>query len=54
MFKKIQQWYEGKNVRVDPDEPDNIGGLRVLHDTEKEYHWSAKIAHRLGSVDISS
>ena len=43
MFKQLRQWYNGKDIPVDPDEPDTIGGMRVLHETKKEFHWSARI-----------
>lgn len=43
MSKQLRQWYNGKYVPVDTDEPDTIGGMSVLHETKKEFHWSAKI-----------
>lgn len=43
MLKQLRQWYAGKDIPVNPDEPDSIGGMRVLHETKKEFHWSAKI-----------
>jgi hypothetical protein len=48
-FQKIRQWYNGKDVRIDPDEPETIGGLGVIHETYKEFHWTAKSARYLVS-----
>lgn len=48
MLKKwLRRWYQGRDVRVDPDEPDEIGGMRVLHATRKEYHWTATAVRSL-------
>ncbi len=47
MLRHLREWYQGKDIRVDPNEPDTIGGMRVLHDTYKEFHWTAKAARSL-------
>ena len=52
ILNKFCQWYSGKDIRVDTDEPETIGGLGVLHETYKEFHWSAKTAHSLVSFYI--
>lgn len=35
-------WWRGRDVRVDPLEPDTIGGMGVIHETEKRYHWTRR------------
>ena len=49
ILKQFRQWYYGKDIRVDSDEPDIVGGMGVLHETYKEFHWSAKIVCSLVS-----
>lgn len=42
----LKDWYNGKQIRVNPDEPDDLGGVSVIHDYYSEYHWTAKSARR--------
>lgn len=45
IYHTLNRWYSGYDVRVDPDKPDTgAGGLGVLHETKKEFHWTAKLA----------
>lgn len=45
--KPFNQWYNGKDVRTNPDEPDTLGGMSVMHAHTKKVHWTAKIARSL-------
>ncbi|TXI36782.1 MAG: hypothetical protein E6Q59_08840 [Nitrosomonas sp.] len=47
IYQSICRWYSGYHVIVDPDEPDTIGGLGVIHKTRKEFHWTAKLARSM-------
>jgi len=44
IYRPLSKWYSGYNVRINPDEPETIGGLGVTHETRKEFHWTAKLA----------
>lgn len=46
MVRWLREWWNGKDVRVDPDEPDTIGGPGVLHEYRNEKHWTSVSAHR--------
>ena len=45
-MKAVKQWYHGRYVRTDPSEPDEIGGMGVLHEMELRRHWSAEAVHQ--------
>ena len=47
MIKYLHKWYNGKDVRVNPNESEEWGGIGLIHETYKEYHWSAKAARSL-------
>lgn len=46
MLRWLRQWWHGKDVRVDPDEPDMVGGLGVFHQYRNQKHWTSAAAHR--------
>ncbi len=46
MVRRLREWWDGKEVRADPDEPDTIGGPGVLHEYWNEKHWTSVSAHR--------
>lgn len=43
MLTHIKNWYNGKQMRIDPAEPETIGGMGVFHEYTTEFHWSAKL-----------
>jgi len=45
MTPKFKSWWNGKQVPVDPDEPETMGGLGVLHETVTIRHWTSTVAH---------
>lgn len=47
MVRWMRAWWNGKDVRVDPDEPDTVGGLGQIHQYRTVRHWTAELAHRL-------
>lgn len=46
MLKKIKNWYNGKQVRIDNGEPETIGVMAVLPEYETVFHWSAIVARK--------
>lgn len=46
MVRRLREWWDGKEVRVDPDEPDTMGGMGVMHDTVNVKSQTSKVAHR--------
>jgi len=46
-MKIIKNWYKGKRVQLNKDEPDTYGGLNVIHEYETDYHWTAKIVRTI-------
>lgn len=40
--RAVSKWWHGKDVRIDPEEPDTMGGMAVIHETEVRFHWSRK------------
>jgi hypothetical protein len=46
----VSRWWNGQIVRVDPEEPDMIGGMSVMHETDKQRHWTAELAHSFVAI----
>ncbi len=46
MVRWLREWWDGKDVRVDPDEPDTMGGMGVMHETVNVQSRTSKAAHR--------
>lgn len=46
-MSKIASWWNGKQARVNPGDPDTIGGAGVFHEMRTEYHWTARYARLL-------
>lgn len=48
IYRPLCRWYSGYDVRVDADESDiGCGGLGVMHETRKEFHWTAKLVRSI-------
>lgn len=47
IYRPLCRWYSGYYVRIDPDEPETIGGMGVMYETRKEFHWAAKSARSI-------
>lgn len=52
MINHIKKWYKGKQVKVDPDAPDTLGGARVLNEMKTVHHPTAKPV--VGIVKLAS
>lgn len=46
MVRRLREWWNGKDVRVDPNEPDNIGGMGVIPNTVNVKSQTSKAAYR--------
>ncbi len=46
MVSWLREWWDGKDVRVDPTAPDTTGGLGNLHEYRNEKRWTSRAAHR--------
>jgi len=46
MLRWLREWWNGKDVRVDPDAPDTLGGAGVMHEYRNEKHWTSVRAHQ--------
>lgn len=46
MVRWLREWWDGKDVRVDPTAADTTGGMGNLHEYRNEKHWTSEAAHR--------
>ncbi len=46
MVRGLREWWNGKEVRVDPNASDTTGGMGNLHEYRNEKHWTSTASHR--------